>query len=61
MKMTPVQFYTQYDNIATKVEALNASRPELTDKEERIRQLEVNQEMNQFFADFVGSQIDFSA
>jgi len=61
MKISTVQFYTQYDNVATKVEALNANRPELSDKEERIEQLEINQEMNKVFTDFVGSQIDFSA
>ena len=61
MNMTAVQFYSRYEDVATRVEALNASRPELSDKEERIEQLEINQEMNKVFTDFVGSQIDFSA
>ncbi len=59
--MNTVQFYTRYDELATKREALDATRNELPDKEVRIKQQELDQEMTQFFSDFVGSQIDFLA
>jgi hypothetical protein len=61
MSMNTIQFYTKYDELATKREALDATKNSLPDKEVRIREFELAKETTEFFADFVGSQIDFSA
>ncbi len=56
--LSTVQFYTRYDTLATKRETLNATRIDLSDKEIRIRELELSQETTRLFADEVGSQLN---
>lgn len=59
--MNNVEFYTRYNNLAIEYSALDSRRSEMKPKDERIKQYELDQEMNKLFDDMMGTKIDIFA
>lgn len=56
--MNKIEFYTRYDKLATDYLKFSADRIDMKDKDIRIKELELNQERNQLFADFTATMIN---
>jgi len=57
-KMSFVDFYKRYDDLAADKSHFNWVRKDMEDKEIRIKELELNQKTNSLFADWLGSNLN---
>ena len=59
--MNTIEFYNRYYPLATEYSTFNATKKDMPDKEVRVKELELQQQTTELFADYMGSNLNLLA